>query len=362
MSATGSVSVGIPLGAASVRKILMNPVYAGFVYAGGELSPGVHRPIIPKADWDRVADTRERQIASRVALCRREVLDGLMYDSFGRSMTINRVTKRGKTFLHYRSNQNAWGTRHKIKRMRASSDETELLVVKALQELLCGRERFRSLLTELGRSPSEIRTACQKAQIASRRLEALSRDQLRSVLRSIISRIEVSRERIRLLTRAIEFERFAGWDFIGLFGRRMEDAGRALQHLIDIPCAGTVRLERFVRLPITARKSQTYRINKSLRNLMTDARNAWAAVEGNRHVSPQELAQERKMSLSRFMRLIQLNYLAPDIVLAILDGAQPRDLTRRTLMYANLPLDWEMQRRLFGFPEQPPMRTCETPY
>ncbi len=59
------------------------------------------------------------------------------------------------------------------------------------------------------------------------------------------------------------------------------------------------------------------------------------------------------------MKLLRLNYLAPDIVTSILDGTQPGNLTRRTLLDANLPTDWPMQRKLFGIPEQPPLQTSE---
>jgi hypothetical protein len=65
------------------------------------------------------------------------------------------------------------------------------------------------------------------------------------------------------------------------------------------------------------------------------------------------------MSVSHFMRLLRVSYLAPDIITAILDGAQPPELTRRGLLDANLPLDWALQRKLFGFAEQPPMRSSE---
>ncbi len=49
-------------------------------------------------------------------------------------------------------------------------------------------------------------------------------------------------------------------------------------------------------------------------------------------------------------RLIRLNYLAPDIVAAILDGKQPVDLTANKLMAdTRLPLDWRAQRAALGF-------------
>jgi hypothetical protein len=51
--------------------------------------------------------------------------------------------------------------------------------------------------------------------------------------------------------------------------------------------------------------------------------------------------------------VVRLNYLAPDIIASILDGTQPSDLDCRKLMAFDLPMDWTLQRRLLGFPDQP---------
>lgn len=49
-------------------------------------------------------------------------------------------------------------------------------------------------------------------------------------------------------------------------------------------------------------------------------------------------------------RVLQLNFLAPDIVEAILDGRQPIELNTQMLMrLGTLPADWQAQRRLLGF-------------
>ena len=49
-------------------------------------------------------------------------------------------------------------------------------------------------------------------------------------------------------------------------------------------------------------------------------------------------------------RLMRLNYLAPDIVVAILNGRQPAGLTARKLMAdTRLPLEWSEQRKALGF-------------
>jgi len=48
--------------------------------------------------------------------------------------------------------------------------------------------------------------------------------------------------------------------------------------------------------------------------------------------------------------LIRLNYLAPDIIAAVFDGTQPPGLNRKVLLNSNVPTDWAVQRKLYGFP------------
>jgi site-specific DNA recombinase len=259
----------------------------------------------------------------------------------------------------FRSKQSAWGTRPRVKRMGIRAVDADRMIVTALQDLLRSPEKLRSMLTDLGRSTDELSKACKTAAIAGRRLEATSRDQLRSILRCIITRVEVSRERVQLVTRPLEIEQLLNWNFVGLFRRKTEDTSRLSAHVMNIPCAGDVRLERSLRLPLSTCKGRAKQRSNGLRKLLSDARNAWLVVEENRGASPADLARTCKLSISRFMRLLRVNYLAPDILTAIMDGTQPPNLTRRELLDANLPLDWTLQRQMFGFPDQPPMRTNE---
>ena len=67
-------------------------------------------------------------------------------------------------------------------------------------------------------------------------------------------------------------------------------------------------------------------------------------------VSFAELAKREGVSRSYFTRLVRLSYLAPDIIQAILDGRQPRDLTAdKLLAHSRLPLTWHEQRTVLGF-------------
>ena len=66
--------------------------------------------------------------------------------------------------------------------------------------------------------------------------------------------------------------------------------------------------------------------------------------------SVRALARDVSVTNRYVRKLLPLAFLAPDIIDAILDGCQPRDLSLETLAYTSIPRRWEDQRRQFGFP------------
>jgi site-specific DNA recombinase len=75
------------------------------------------------------------------------------------------------------------------------------------------------------------------------------------------------------------------------------------------------------------------------------ARRFNAALVGSDGVPFAALAKREGVSPTYFTRLVRLNYLAPDITQAILDGRQPRGLTAdKLLAHSRLPLAWPEQR------------------
>ena len=84
--------------------------------------------------------------------------------------------------------------------------------------------------------------------------------------------------------------------------------------------------------------------------LLIRARRFSATLAAGDGVPFAALAKRKGVSPSYFTRLVRLSYLAPDIIQAILDGRQPRDLTAdKLLTHSRLPLTWHEQRRVLGF-------------
>ena len=62
-----------------------------------------------------------------------------------------------------------------------------------------------------------------------------------------------------------------------------------------------------------------------------------------------QLADKENISDRYVSRILRLNFLAPDIVVSILEGKQPRDLKLQDLTRKIIPELWEEQKATFRF-------------
>ena len=60
----------------------------------------------------------------------------------------------------------------------------------------------------------------------------------------------------------------------------------------------------------------------------------------------EEIAATENLSKRRILQVIDLAFLAPDIVRSIMQGDQPIGLTAKWLGQNPLPSDWQAQRRI----------------
>ena len=74
-------------------------------------------------------------------------------------------------------------------------------------------------------------------------------------------------------------------------------------------------------------------------------------IREERTTSLSELAERHGVDRADAGRIVRLAFLAPNIIEAILEGRQPRDLSfRRLKRLSKLPLSWAGQRDFLGFP------------
>jgi DNA invertase Pin-like site-specific DNA recombinase len=348
---------GRPVTRGSIRFILCNPVYKGEVTHLGIQYKGRHPPLVSGHLWDEVKQIRLNHPSERNPDAPPDLLPTAVFDSFGRRMAIMRKYRAGKCERHYYSYPTAWGRQHRVPRMRAKACNLERLVIAAIAAFLADREQVRSVLLESGRRGPDLERLSAGCETASRRVRDGTQDQVIAFLAALVARVEVSTERLKIAVRLSELQRLLAWDGLTSFTAEGRSNGAAeATHLLDV-ASPIGRLSRNLRLPIAQRQNdQPHRTNFKLLRLMQQVRRAQQLVDSERDQPMQALARRMNRSVGHFMKLLRLNYLAPDIITGILDGTQPPELTRRALLDADLPTDWPLQRKLFGFPDQPPLR------
>ena len=301
--------------------------------------------------WEAAQELRARRSMYKLELGPSpNVLLGLLFDGHGRRMTIAEDTTKGTRYRYYISDQARWAGRQGLVRLRVEASRLEALVVAAVTTALRDRRSMREVLVVLGRYDPSIERMVEAGPAAAVRLERAAPERLRLMLVALLARVEINKDEVRLLLRCREVARFLLWNGVATF-RRDPAIARDDDRVHVLVAPASVRSGKGMVIPLACRKDGERREpSTSLSALVMEARRAQRTLDEERDTSVTDIAARFRRQPGIFARLVRLNYLAPDIVAAILDGAQPAALTRRKLLYADLPMDWPQQRALLGFP------------
>lgn len=355
-SKRGNLARGGPIHHSTVRNMLTNPLYVGEIRRNGKCYRGMHEGIVSRDLWDQVQASRAKRGRAMImpVKYRTDLLRDLIYDGYGRKMGVIRERRYREVKRYYISNQSEWARRHGIRRYRTRADQIEQLVRAAITSFLADRERIRAILLKLDIIGPERDRLAAAGSRASKLLQSASAKQVQWALKALIERIEMSSTLVTILVRTTEIPRFLRWDGVALFRGDVESWIRPHQtELIEVP-ANTICTTRELTLLLKRRAiDHSNKPNSRLVRLLRKARAAQAVLDDRSVWNVAELARKLGIGPKNFTRLVRLNYLAPDIIAAVLDGTQPDELTCQSLMAVDLPMDWSLQRRLLGFPDQP---------
>ena len=355
---------GVVANQSFVYGILGNPTYLGEYHVDGEVIRALHEPIVDRDIWEQVRALKEkRRLKKPPNPGNVNLLMRLLFDEFGREMVAWAGVKNpgGGILRYYVSTSNHRLTRNGLKALRAEANDLEDLVRASVCTFLRSRFDLSAAIHSLGWRDADTEKLIDRGDAAARLLETFDRRRLRRAWEALIERVEVSRERVRLVVRCEQVRALLAWSGKGLFKLGPNaDARHHRVHVIEAE-AFAVRSERQFRLPIDVGQAPG-KPKPGLVDLMTFARRAQALVYSERALTFGEVAARLHRRPAFVMRALRLNYLAPDIIAAIIDGRQPPDLNRRRLMTASIPMDWAQQRVLFGFPARHDPRANDEHY
>jgi hypothetical protein len=282
-------------------NLLRNQAYIGYVPHKGAWYSGQHQPIVDRCIWDKVQQLiRSHRTGRRLAKVSgvESPLGGLLFDSAGNRMTPSfSKKKQGLCYRYYISQA--------LLQNRSEAASTMMRVPAAAIEEAVAKEMERHL-------------ASSEAGAARNWFKGTSSSSFRDVL----ERVVLHREGIQ-----IQLHDKTRFFVPGIFVR----AGRGLsfqQH----GQTGRNRSRR-AALPLIKAVTRAHRWRQLL--------------EAGAVRSYLELARREDMNPGYVRRLMQLAFLAPDLV----DGILNSRLTARQgvveLTASEIPLSWEKQRKLF---------------
>jgi len=339
----GRVTGGAAFSRGALYHLLRNPLYAGKVRQGGEVFDGLHAAIVDEETWAETQNRLDAQGGGRIAGRRgsaQRCLDGILIDAHGRPMRTTYAqravmqggTRRTKRYCYYVSRPEEQDPQP-VTRLPAQA--LEHAVAEAIAGKIADRAWLLDRLREVtAQAPAQLNRQ-RIAEIATK-LASEAEDERVACLHDIVRQIDLAPAALRITL-----------DIAPL----MEGADDAtdLSASLEIPYA---RHQNGRARPIVIWPGDAPRRDPDLITLVADARRWMAELLAGEATTAAEITTREGLRKGAVSRILPLAWLAPDIATAILEGRQPASLTAKRLRdLDDLPLCWQEQRELLGFPD-----------
>jgi DNA invertase Pin-like site-specific DNA recombinase len=331
--------------------LLQNRTYRGEAIHKGNAFPGEHKAIIEKPLWDAVQSVlAENRIerANGTNTKSPSLLTGLLFDETGERLTPTWSIKKGTRYRYYvstslvKGGRRATGSRHRI-----PAGDLENIITERICKFLSNRGELLQAIDERDRSNIGHRQLSERGRELAKELSHAPED-ARLLVQSLVSRVEV-----------------------GITSVNVEVSQARLAALLESshtelprdPTTGSSGPILTLRIPVQlARVGEQMKLlvedaddnrepDMALLRVLTRAYDVHQRLCDDPSLKIREIARQEQITSNYLYVVLRLRWLAPDIVTAIVNGRQPRQLSTKRLMRfaAKLPTDWAAQRTLLGF-------------
>ncbi|WP_281017528.1 MULTISPECIES: recombinase family protein [unclassified Minwuia] len=350
-SRTGRTTGGTSFSRGHLYWLLRNPIYIGRMKHHGQTFDGQHEPIIDDAIWGAVQEmldgrSNHRQVPVNVPSSS-HLLKGRLFDDAGEPLYATQASKQGQRYFYYTSKHLVVRKADSSRGWRLPAPELDQLIIGQLVVMLRDPLRVMDLQAHCQDDSNAVTRTIDAASRAADILASADGIERRCMLDALLERVELRESGISLGLRpsAINGGSDPGGPGTGLSG----DGDWTETVVVEL----SVQLSRRAngsRIVLGGGDQATNGPDPKLVQLVADAHRWNRMLAEGTVASLRELSDREQLDRSDIGRILNLAYLAPDIVEAILDGRQPVGLTVRKLRrMSELPLDWEAQRRMLGF-------------
>jgi len=339
---------GVPSGGQSFSRgalytLLGNPIYVGEVRHKGTRHPGQHQPIVERAVWDKTDELLHAHAARARGKTSKSIsspLAGKLFDESGQGLTPSHAVKGKRRYRYYVSRSLIKGTaNHSETGWRLPASEIERSVAAAAAIVLDDRTAILADVEQSGSNTSQTKSILDGASAWSSRLR--SEADAAQALELLISRVELRPDGFRL---SINLP----------IGPSEKLAGHGPTHL-NLTRLIPMQMRRRgieMKFVINGDSKASPRTDPALLKMIARAHCWFDDLVSGRAASMVKIGKREKVGKRYVSRIIRLAFLAPEIVEQIVNGCQPPELTAESLLKdrTQLPLEWESQHRVLGFP------------
>ena len=344
---------GKPLARGALYLMLQNRIYRGQIVHKETSYPGQHAAIIDEALWStvqkRLADNRvDRQTGARAS--EPSLLAGLIYDDVGERMTPTHANKKGRRYRYYVSQSLIKRGRPKGSDAgrRVPAGDVEQLAADRITGFLRDEAAVFDAIEPFVQDVNERRSIVKQAAELAGRWRDLEPPEKRWILQSLVARIEVERERVKIQVRPGRTPEVVDPDGELM---RIDQAAADVEPTLDLVVPARLkRVGKETKLLIDGTGGGPQgRPDRSMLRLLAQAHRYRAMMLEAQGRTMFDLAREAGVGRPYFCRIVKFGFLAPDVVKAMLRNRHPPELTAKRLsLHTKLPNAWEDQISALG--------------
>ena len=322
---------GGPFTRGHLYKLLGNPVYSGRIAHKGVVHEGEHAAIVDPDLWERVQQQlahQARRNKGQSGAQYASLLAGMIKDANGAPLTPSHANKGGKRYRYYVSRDII---QHGIKQpgWRIPAVEIEAAVERSISSFLADPDRLTRSLELVG--AQQHRQAIERAVALMDRID-------REVLLDLNLAITLHPDSL-----ALSFGTNQLLSALDLPSSQPADSVISFKLPLRIRRRGVE-----MKLVIGADQNAPTLIDPTLLKGIARGHTWFEEIASETPSSISEIAKREGVTMRYVAQHLDLAFLAPNIVDAIMAGQQPVDMTLQSLKQLDLPLDWEGQAKRLG--------------
>ncbi len=341
-TASGTERGDKPFSRGHIYQLLSNPIYSGQIAHKGQLYPGQQPALIDTETWTAARDrfaTNATNHRRRADAAEPSLLVGVLVDAQGERLTPSHAVKNGRRYRYYVSTGLiAEAGTDRAQGWRLPAQEIEHAVVRVLTDALTSPAMLFERFSTAGIPSDQIRKMLARAARLAAALNRSSAERSK-VVRDLIEKVVIEENAITIRIRRSALSDGA---VVPPSSENLSDS------LIELTAPIAFRRRGVELRLVLPRQNDRSRCDPTLIKAIARGRAWFEELAAGRARSLRELAERDGITRRYVRRLVDLAFLSPELVEAILQGRQPVKLTATRLIELDLPLDWTEQRSLLA--------------